>query len=118
MIEYKLYLLDIQIIPTLDTLENVVKKVLWAIEFYDTDNPEIFKSVGAVETILDTNNIAVEDFVQINSLSHSQIIEWVFAIQGGEEFIENIRPIHVGNIMEAKEKFNWTSYNLDLLVQQ
>lgn len=122
MIDYKLYLHRVEVLPTVGSVSNVVKRVIWAIEFFDSEYPEICRSIAGVETLLETeyltNAAYTNNFIAIEDLSHSQIIEWCFTMQGGEAFIEEIRPVHEANIFELRNNMNYKVYDLDLLVQE
>lgn len=71
---------------------NVIGMVQWAVEFQQGD----FVSRAGIETFLDVSDLS--NFVPIEQVTREQVLAWAFAAQGGDSFIENIRPYHESDI--------------------
>jgi hypothetical protein len=69
-----------------ETLDSAVRKVNWRITFADSEHPDI-SSIAIIVTYLDT---AQTGQMIPSQLTQSQILEWVLAAQGGDEFINQL----------------------------
>ena len=82
---------EIYVFPAIGEYTNVVGKVIWK---YYAEQDEV-RAFGAGETLLNVDNI--ENFVDIESLTEDDIIDWVIATEGGEAFKAalrtNLQPI-------------------------
>lgn len=88
-IDYEMNLRSIEVIPQQDTFTDVLKRIVWEVEFFDTGNPDI-KSKGGVETYLNTDALSANTFVDYTNLTKTQILEWVLAAQGGTAFLDEL----------------------------
>lgn len=91
MISYNLILKSVSVYPLLGNYENVVKRVIWNIEFFDTEYPDV-KSVGSVDTMLNTDDI--NSFIEIENLTNDDILIWALETQGDQDFINSIQSFH------------------------
>ena len=88
-IDYEMTLSDVSVIAQQDTFTNVVKRVVWLIDFFDTSQPTI-KSTGSVETYLNTDDVSADTFSPFESLTQTQILQWAFDAEGGTVFLDEL----------------------------
>lgn len=86
IITRKIYQLGVQ--PQIGEHTNVVAFVQWGLNFSRNGH----ESVAMVGTYLPLNDLS--NFTLINNLTKDQIIDWCIAVEGGEQFINNLKQIH------------------------
>lgn len=72
-----------------DTTQPIIAKVIWQVIFSE-DGVE---STGAGETLLPAP-VNGEPFTPIDQVTEDQIIQWVIAQEGGQEFVDRLIAIH------------------------
>lgn len=82
----KIYQLGVQ--PQIDPHTNVVAFVQWGLSFSRNGH----ESVAMVATYLPLNDLS--NFIPVQQLTKDQIIDWCVAVEGGEQFINNLTHIH------------------------
>jgi hypothetical protein len=89
-IDYTASIDQTKVIPEQGGFENIVKKVIWEITFFDTENPESVQSVARVETFLDTDSINADTFVQWESLTQQSVLQKCLDSHGGTAFLDEL----------------------------
>lgn len=88
-IDYEMTLSDVSVIAQQDTFTDVVKRVVWLVDFFDTSQPTI-KSTGNVETYLNTDAVSADTFSPFENLTQTQILQWAFDAEGGTAFLDQL----------------------------
>lgn len=83
---------QVYVYPDFEGKQNVIKKVVFSIDFKRED----CVSTAIVEAILDTTNL--QEFVEIDLLTDDQIIQWAFEKEGGDALLQNIQPHHEAHL--------------------
>lgn len=113
-ITYLKELHKIEVYPELNGNTNVVRRVTWYLRFYDDEILPEVRTEGLVESILpdpDPEN----DFLDISQLTKEQILDWAFQQEGGDIFVETIRPIHESQLSYLWAVANTQEYDLSLI---
>lgn len=76
---------------------NVVRTVHWNIEFEDGG----MRSNAFIETNLNVDNLT--NFIPANEIGNERVLQWAFDAQGGNAFLDIIRPYHEDQIAQKKE---------------
>lgn len=106
-IDYAMSLENIWCIDNQDSFQDVVKKVNWSIDFFDTNNPEL-KSRGTVESYLDTNSISADTFALYENVTQTQILQWALDAEGGTAFLDQL--LEAGHAADLEKKIQDASY--------
>ena len=77
-------------LPEANGVTNVVRKVLWEIIFFDTDNPEEVRSTATVETYMELETVDPNNYVEFDLITKTQILEWCLADVGGTTFLDKL----------------------------
>ena len=93
------------VIPEHNGNQNVIRRVLWCLCF---EKDGVVSEAG-VETFLDVDNI--QNFIPINEVGDDRLLEWVFAAQGGDAFIDFLRPHHEEQLNYAKQCAGLETYS-------
>jgi hypothetical protein len=84
----KFSIVKVLVNPGAGNLTNVVGKVSWEVVFERNG----LESKGFGDTLLDAP--AAPSFVEYDQLSEQQLIDWVLAKEGGQQFIDMLTAIH------------------------
>lgn len=87
---YKFKIDNITGFPEHNGLTNVIATVYWSIAFENNGG----NSLAGGETVLNLSNIDPATYIAVQDVSEQQIIDWVLAIEGGQEFIDKLWSIH------------------------
>lgn len=79
---------EVQVYENKDGRENVIGLVRWTVEFSRGQ----FVSRAGVETLLDVSSLS--NFTPIEQVTREQVLAWAAAAQGGDAFVEHLRPYH------------------------
>jgi|TARA_R110000868_G_scaffold2814_10_gene19496 hypothetical protein len=96
-IDYEAKLLALYTIPEQDGETNIVKKVTWKVEFFDTDFRNTVNSHAEIVTRLNTDTLA-SDFVSYESLTHEVVLQLCLDHEGGSAFLENLESHHESSL--------------------
>jgi hypothetical protein len=114
-IDYEMVLNQVNVIRDQDGLENIVKRVEWVVKFFDADNP-VTKSTAAVETYLPTESLSSESFVAFEDLTHTQIMQWAFDLEGGNAFLDALlEGGHADNLAKLLSDAALLQKDLDII---
>lgn len=114
-IDYTMTLTFVSVINEQDSLNDIVKKVIWEMRFFDTDHPTI-TSVATVETYLDTDSLAADSFTPFANLTHTQILQWAYDREGGDTFKDHLLDIHHRNYLDKLiADASYTEKDIDLI---
>jgi hypothetical protein len=89
-------LLEIFVIPDSNGYKDVIFRVIWAIDFEDGG----FVSTAGFETFLPVDNI--QNFIPANQVGTARLLQWVYDVQGGDVFLEQIKAFHADRILYEK----------------
>ncbi|WP_348681569.1 hypothetical protein [Alteromonas mediterranea] len=106
-IDYAMSLQNVWAIDNQDPHQDVVKKVSWVVEFFDTNNPDI-KSTGGVESYLDTDSISADTFTPYENLTQTQILQWALDAEGGTAFLDQL--LEGGHAAHLEKQIQDASY--------
>jgi len=81
-------ILSVRAEPQLHDKENVITYVFWAIQF-DMDG---YSNQAIVETLINFDPDST--FIPTQELTKDQVLSWVIAQQGGDEFLERLEYNH------------------------
>lgn len=116
-IDYAMNLQSVWAIDNQDSLQNVVKKVNWVVEFFDTNNPDI-KSTGGVESYLDTDSITADTFTSFDNLTQTQILQWALDAEGGTAFLDQLlEGGHAANLEKLIQDASYVYKDIELLAE-
>tara|TARA_R110001632_G_scaffold57405_5_gene140268 strand:- start:2741 stop:3097 length:357 start_codon:yes stop_codon:yes gene_type:complete len=107
-IDYEAKLLELYTIPEQDGETNIVKKVTWKVEFFDTDFRHTVNSHAEIVTRLNTDTLA-SDFVSYESLTHEVVLQLCLDHEGGSAFLEHLEGVHESNLALQYADRNLTS---------
>ena len=96
-IDYEAKLLELYTIPEQDGETNIVKKVTWKVEFFDTDFRRAVNSHAEIVTYLNTDTLAA-DFVSYDALTQQAVLQLCLDHEGGSEFLEYLEGVHESNL--------------------
>jgi len=114
-IDYTMALRSVSVINEQDSMANIVKRVIWTIRFFDTDHVEI-GSEASVETYLDTDALSAESFTPYENVTQTQILQWVFDKQGGQEFLDELlEQYHSETLVKLIADESYTEKDIELL---
>lgn len=105
-------LIKLEVLPEHNGFENVVRNVHWKMIITDPYHTDI-SSIGTVETMLDIDEI--DSFIDITTLTKTQILDWALEKQGGDTFIDTVMPIHQDNIFRQKQLIGVVEYDINNL---
>lgn len=105
-------LIKVEVLPKHNGFINVVRNVHWKMIITDPYHTDIC-SIGEVETTLDIDEIKA--FIDIGTLTKTQILDWALSKQGGDDFIDNVMPIHQDNIFRQKQLIGVVEYDINNL---
>ena len=88
---------EVHIFESKNGYENVVGMVRWTVEFSRGQ----FVSRAGVETLLDVSSLS--NFTPIAQVTREQVLTWAAAAQGGDAFVEHLRPHHE-NELDLQER--------------
>jgi len=112
MLNYSFTLREVDVYPSLLGYENVVKRVVWNITYTDSEDPEI-QLPWYIETVLDTNDL--QNFISIQNLTKGQILDWAFNTEGGQAYLDKLRPSVERMIRSMKAKKETVNYDISIL---
>lgn len=95
---------EVQVYENKEGYANVVGLVRWAVEFQRGG----FVSRAGIETLLDTSDLS--GFTPIEQVTREQALAWALAAQGGEAFIEHLRPYHEADLDEQERRAGLSRY--------
>lgn len=106
-------LVAVYVYPEFAGRMNVVRRVQWLLRFEENG----FSSGGYVETFLNVDDIT--NFIPANEIGTDRVLQWAFDAQGGDAFVETLRPYHAEQIAYQKSIFGQQSYTdgFDFIVQ-
>jgi hypothetical protein len=106
-------LVAVYVYPEFAGRMNVVRRVHWLLKF----EQDGFSSDAYVETFLNVDNIT--NFIPANEIGTDQVLQWAFDTQGGDEFVDTLRPYHAEQIAYQKSISGQQSYTdgFDFIVQ-
>ena len=117
-IDYSMSLLSIHTIDRQDSLEDVVKRVLWQLDFFYEDDPSVTSS-GIVETYLDTDSLFSDGYTPYDELTQTTILGWALDKHGGASFIETqLDNHHRDNLVKARLDTSLTERNTETIQEQ
>lgn len=105
-IVYRVYKISVR--AEFNSRHNVVSEVLWGVEFSE-DN---FKSLATVNTLLDLDDLS--NFVPVEQLQKTQILDWCIAAHGGPQFLEQLALHHAEQINDQKRRVELEVYGGEL----
>jgi len=113
-IDYTTRLHSVFVVDNIDSFQNVVKKVVWAVDFFDTSNPTL-KSTGAVESYLNTDSIS-STFTPYENVTQTQILQWASDAEGGKDFFDKLLESgHTAHLEKLIEDSTLTSKDIKLI---
>lgn len=116
-IDYAMSLQNVWAIDSQDSFQDVVKKVNWVVEFFDTANPNI-KSTGGVESYLNTNSLSADSFTSYENLTQTQILQWALDAEGGTAFLDQLLDGgHAANLEKLIQDASYTYKDVALLAE-
>lgn len=89
-------LFEVGVRPEYDGKSNVVQRVHWALSF-EKDGITVLSSF---ETFLTLGNL--NPFTPIENLSKSQVLDWAYQHENGDEFIKRNLPFQEQQLQYAK----------------
>ncbi|MDC1437136.1 hypothetical protein N8303_07845 [Gammaproteobacteria bacterium] len=96
-IDYEAKILEIYTIPEQDGRENVVKKVLWQVEFFDADFRRAVNSLGQICTYLNTGTLS-DSFIDYSGITQQQVLQLCLDHEGGSDFLEHLQGAHEADL--------------------
>lgn len=112
-IDYSTKLVRVGCVDSQDSYTDVVKHIEWEVSFFDTSNPEV-KTMGHIETVLDTDNLNADSYVLFSDVSKAQILAWALTKQGGNDFLDGLLEAgHAARLEELLVKAQFTAKDLD-----
>jgi hypothetical protein len=116
-IDYEMELGEVYVIASQDTFTDVVKRVLWSVSFFDTDNPDI-KSKGLIETYLDVDAISADTYTPYEAVTQTQILQWALDKQGGSRFLDSLlEGGHADDLAKRIDNATFVEKDIDLLAE-
>lgn len=116
-IDYTMKLRTISVIDQQDTFTNVVKKVEWAVSFFDTATPHV-TSDGSVETYLNTDDISADTFTPYDNLTQTAILQWALDAEGGTTFLDHLlEGGHAAHLEKLLADASLTDKDVDLILE-
>lgn len=97
-------LANVFVVPEQDGKQNVIRRVHWLITFEDGG----YESTGFVETFLDVDNS--QEFIACTQVGNSRLLEWAYAAQGGDAYLDEILPFHAEQIKLKKLRSGQVSF--------
>ena len=97
-------LIAVFVYPEYAGRQNVVRRVHWILKFEDAG----IVSNAFVETFLDVDNIT--NFIPANQIGNDRVLQWAFDAQGGDAFVDSVRPYHEEQINYQKSIAGQQSY--------
>ena len=79
--------------------DDVVKKVVWEIEFFDLDFRRSVNVTALVITQLNTEDL-VDTFVAYSELTQQQILQYCLDQEGGSGFLEYLQSVHASALAQ------------------
>lgn len=116
-IDYAMSLQNVWAIDNQDSFQDVVKKVNWVVEFFDTNHPDI-KSAGSVESYLNTDSISADSFTSYENITQTQILQWALDAEGGTAFLDQLlEGGHAANLEKLIQDASYTYKDIALLAE-
>ena len=116
-IDYTMKLKSVSVIDQQDTFTNVIKRVEWAVNFFDTAIPHVI-SKATVETYLDTNTISADSFTSYENITQTQILQWALDAEGGTAFLDQLlEGGHAAHLERSIADASLTDKDVDLLLE-
>jgi hypothetical protein len=81
-------LYNVYVVPNYNGKSNVIQRVRWGIVF----EKDGFTSEAGIETTLDISDTG--NFISIDNLGNTEVLEWAYQAQGGDGFLSYITPHH------------------------
>lgn len=114
-IDYSTKLVRVGCVDSQDSYTDVVKHIAWEVSFFDTSNPEV-KTMGHIETVLDTENLNADSYVLFSDVSKAQILAWALTKQGGNDFLDGLLEAgHAARLEELLRIASYTQKDVDLI---
>jgi hypothetical protein len=111
-------LLSIHTIDNQDSLQDVVKRVVWQLNFFYEDDPSVDSS-GVVETYLDTESLSADGYTPYDELTQTTILGWALDKQGGSSFMETLLDDHHrDNLVKARLDSSLSERNPETIPEQ
>lgn len=106
-------LVTVYVYPEYAGRTNVVRRVQWILRFEEDG----FSSDAYVETFLSVDDIT--NFIPANEIGTDRVLQWAFDAQGGDAFVDTLRPYHAEQIAYQKSISGQQSYTdgFDFIVQ-
>ena len=106
-------LVAVYVYPEYAGRTNVVRRVQWLLRFEEDG----FGSDAFVEAFLNVDDIT--NFIPANEIGTERVLQWAFDAQGGDAFVETLRPYHAEQIAYQKSISGQDSYTdgFDFIVQ-
>lgn len=101
-VEYTAELREVGLIPEQVGFSNIVKKIIWSITFFDSEDPENIFSVATIETYLNTESIDEEAFVAWENITQTEIVQFALEEMGGQSFVDDLKQNHVYTLDKMK----------------
>ena len=114
-IDYSMSLISIHTIDSQDSLQDIVKRVVWQLNFFYEDDPSIASS-GMVDTYLDTDSLSDDSYTTYSELTQTTILGWALDKQGGASFIQSLLDNHHSdNLVKVKLDSSLNERNLQTM---
>ena len=107
---YKTSLERIEVYPELNGNTNVIRVVVWNINFYDEAQPDVM-TFGQAETLL-PEPTSSSGFSDIATLTKDNILQWAFETEGGEAFIDTLRTFAEEHLAYLLQKAGTVEYDI------
>ncbi len=101
-IDYTTNIEELKIQSECNGYSNVVRKVLWSITFFDTENPIEVTSVGTIETLLPTDNLGDNGYIEFEDITHQDILDMCLKDAGEAEFLDKLLEGGHAEMLERK----------------
>ena len=116
-IDYAMSLQNVWAVDSQDSFQDVVKRVNWVVEFFDTANPDV-KSIGSVESYLDSGSITADTFTSYDNVTQTQILQWALDAEGGTAFLDQLlEGGHAANLEKLIQDASYTYKDIGLLAE-
>jgi len=106
---HSFHITELRALPQVDGLADVVAVVSWQVVF-TRDGQQTF---GGGETHL--NPPDGSNFTPITQVTEQQVVDWVVAKEGGDEFLQMLYGIHEGALSEKCAKAQTKVLNLSFV---